>query len=92
MNAQVHDGGRAPALSQRDPFGQPMSRKPKSPRRARSATWVVPAALLLFGAIPVAAGIVRLVELAGDAAITPANARLFASPLPVVTHIVNPPV
>ena len=82
MNAQTHDGGRAPA-------GQPTSRHTKSPRRARSATWVVPAALLLLGAMPVAAGIYRLVELIGGAAITPANARFFASPVPVVLHIVG---
>jgi len=49
----------------------------------------VPAALLLLGAMPVAAGIVRLVELASGAEITPANARFFASPLPVVVHIVS---
>jgi uncharacterized membrane protein len=46
-------------------------------------------ALLLLGAMPVAAGIYRLTELAGGAAITPANARFFASPTPVVLHIVG---
>jgi uncharacterized membrane protein len=45
------------------------------------------AALLVLGAVPLAAGAVRLVELAGGAAITPANARFFTSPLPVVLHI-----
>jgi len=49
----------------------------------------VPAALLLLGAMPVAAGIVRLVELVGGAPITPANARFFASPLPVMLHVVG---
>ncbi|MGQ0713792.1 MAG: hypothetical protein ACT4PJ_08665 [Gemmatimonadaceae bacterium] len=29
----------------------------------------------------------RLVELTGDAEITPANARFFANPFPVVLHI-----
>jgi uncharacterized membrane protein len=46
-------------------------------------------ALLLLSAIPLAAGAVRLTQLAGGAAITPANARFFASPLPVVLHIVS---
>jgi uncharacterized membrane protein len=46
-------------------------------------------ALLVLSAIPLAAGAVRLAELAGGAVITPANARFFASPLPVVLHIVG---
>ena len=89
MNAHVHDGGLAPAGQPRDASGEPTSRQTKSSRRARSATWVVPAALIFFGAMPVAAGVFRLVELAGGATITPANARFFASPLPVVLHIVG---
>ena len=52
------------------------------------AGWLVPAALILLSAIPLAAGAVRLDELAGGAEITPANARFFAAPLPVVLHIV----
>ncbi|MFN8540077.1 MAG: hypothetical protein U0232_21675 [Thermomicrobiales bacterium] len=52
-------------------------------------TWILPAALLLFGALPVAAGLVRLTQLFGGAAITPANARFFESPVPVVLHIVG---
>ena len=36
-----------------------------------------------------AAGAFRLTELTGGAAVTPANARFFASPLPVVVHIVS---
>ncbi len=54
-----------------------------------SAGWAVPAALLVLSAIPLAAGAFRLTQLAGGAAITPANARFFASPLPVVAHIVS---
>jgi uncharacterized membrane protein len=46
-------------------------------------------ALLVLSAIPLAAGAFRLTELAGGAAITPANARFFASPPPVVLHIVG---
>lgn len=48
----------------------------------------MPAGLLLLSAIPLLAGIYRLAELTGGAEITPANARFFASPLPVVLHIV----
>ncbi|HMO56440.1 MAG TPA: DUF2306 domain-containing protein, partial [Roseiflexaceae bacterium] len=36
-----------------------------------------------------AAGVFRLSQLAGGAEITPANARFFAAPLPVVLHIIS---
>ena len=49
--------------------------------------WLVPAGLIALSLIPVAAGAVRLTDLAGGAEITPDNAHFFASPLPVVTHI-----
>ncbi|WP_202916265.1 DUF2306 domain-containing protein [Paenibacillus mesophilus] len=49
----------------------------------------MPAALLALSAVPLAAGAFRLSELAGGAEITPANARFFASPLPVVLHILS---
>ena len=62
--------------------------KTKGPAKARSAKWLV-AALLVLSAIPLAAGAFRLTQLAGGAAITPANARFFASPVPVVLHIVG---
>ncbi len=53
------------------------------------STWLVPAALLVLSAIPVAAGAARIAELSVGAAITPDNARFFAAPLPVVSHIVS---
>lgn len=49
--------------------------------------WHVPALLVLLSLVPAAAGTARLAELAGGAEITPANARFFAMPLPVVLHI-----
>jgi hypothetical protein len=42
-----------------------------------SAKWIV-TALLLVSAIPLGQGALRLTQLAGGAAITPANARFFA--------------
>ena len=51
--------------------------------------WLVPVALLLFSAIPLLFGAIRLNELASGAEITPANARFFASPLPVILHIMG---
>ncbi len=89
MNTTAYDcdDGRAPAVPQLDAVGNPPSRQPTAPAQAGSPKWLVPA-LLVLSALPLAAGAFRLTELAGGAAITPANARFFASPLPVVLHIV----
>jgi uncharacterized membrane protein len=51
--------------------------------------WLLPAGLLLLSVVPVVAGAVRLTELAGGAAVTSANARFFAAPVPVVVHIIG---
>jgi hypothetical protein len=59
-----------------------------SPTKVR-AGWVRPAALVALSAIPVAAGAVRIAELARGAEITPVNARFFAAPVPVVLHILS---
>jgi uncharacterized membrane protein len=88
MNANVSDEGPAPTVPQRNAVGQPTPPKPKAPAKARSAVWLV-AALLLLSAIPLAAGAYRLTQLASGVEITPANARFFASPVPVVVHIVS---
>jgi uncharacterized membrane protein len=58
-------------------------------RPTNPAVWLIPAGLLLLSAIPLAAGAFRLNQLAGGAEITPANARFFAAPWPVVVHIVG---
>lgn len=88
MNANVSDEARGPDVPQLNEVGRPTSQKPKAPTKAGSATWLVPA-LLVLSVIPLAAGAFRLTELAGSAEITPANIRFFASPLPVVLHIVS---
>lgn len=49
--------------------------------------WPVPAALLGLSAIPLVAGTLRLVEVAGGPATLPANDRFGAFPLPLVLHI-----
>ncbi|MFC7482451.1 DUF2306 domain-containing protein [Luedemannella flava] len=51
--------------------------------------WPVPAALILLAAVPVIAGAARVTQLSAGAEITPDNARFFASPVPVVAHIVS---
>ena len=62
--------------------------KAKAPSRKRSWVWLV-IGLMLLGAVPLAGGAFRLNQLASGAEITPENARFFASPLPVVLHIVG---
>ena len=83
MNVSVYTGGRAANGPQSKPSGRPASPKPK----VGAAAWLAAAGLLL-SAIPLTVGAFRLAELAGGATITPENARFFASPLPVVLHIV----
>jgi uncharacterized membrane protein len=88
MNANISDAGRGPAGPQRNKRGKPTPQKPGATAKAGAVPWVV-AALILLSAIPLAGGAHRLSQLAGGTAITPANARFFASPLPVVLHIVS---
>jgi uncharacterized membrane protein len=80
MKTNVYDQGRVPDAPQ----------KTKAPaRRKGAAAWLVPAALILLSVIPLAGGAFRLNQLASGAEITPANARFFASPAPVVLHIMG---
>lgn len=53
------------------------------------ADWLVPAGLLVLCLVPALGGTSRLLELASGAAITVENARFFASPWPVILHIVG---
>lgn len=54
---------------------------------SRRSDWLVPTLLILLSLVPAIAGTARLTQLAGDAEVTPANARFFAQPIPVVLHI-----
>ena len=58
-------------------------------RNAGTANWLVPLGLLALAFIPIAAGAFRLTTLVGHTEITAENARFFASPLPVILHIVS---
>ena len=51
--------------------------------------WLIPAGLLILSIVPVLAGAARLTELSTSTEITPDNARFFASPIPVVMHIIS---
>ncbi|WP_211589543.1 DUF2306 domain-containing protein [Microbispora sp. H11081] len=62
---------------------------PGVPRRGnRRAGWRVPAALIALSTVPVIAGAARLGQLTGGGPITHDSARYFATPAPVVAHIV----
>ena len=49
----------------------------------------MPAALLMLSAVPLLAGTLRLVQLAGGPALMPADHRFAGFPLPLVAHIVG---
>jgi uncharacterized membrane protein len=56
---------------------------------SRKREWLLPVGLLILSAVPVIAGAVRVTQLAGGGGVTPENARFFASPVPVLIHIVG---
>lgn len=51
--------------------------------------WLVPTGLVVLALMPIAAGATRVVNLARGVAVNPENARFFASPLPVVLHVIG---
>ncbi|MBB6546410.1 DUF2306 domain-containing protein [Nonomuraea rubra] len=55
---------------------------------APRTSWLVPAGLIALSFVPLLAGAIRLTELTAGAEITQANARFFASPAPIVAHVV----
>jgi uncharacterized membrane protein len=55
----------------------------------RVRSWPVPVALVALSAIPLTAGTLRLIQLAGGPAVIPADHRFVGFPLPLVMHIVG---
>ncbi len=78
METNLYEQGQPPRAAQ----------KTKANSKKRSWVWLV-LGLILLSLIPLAAGVFRLNQLASGAEITPDNARFFASPLPVIVHIVG---
>jgi uncharacterized membrane protein len=66
---------------------QPLSIRPRQSGRQRS--WPIPAALVALSLVPVLAGALRLLQLAGGPALIPADHRFADFPLPLVVHIVG---
>jgi len=89
MKANIYDEGQVPTAPQPNRLGKSTPPKAKAPAKKAWTAWLVPVGLILLSVIPLAGGAFRLTQLTGGAAITPANARFFASPLPVLVHIVS---
>jgi uncharacterized membrane protein len=68
---------------------QPMTSQPMASRPSSLRSWPVPAALVALSAIPLIAGTLRLVQLAGGPQLMPADERFAGFPLPLVPHIVG---
>ena len=60
-----------------------------APARKTRTPWWVPAGLILLSVIPLTFGAIHLYQLANGIEITTPNARIFASPVPVVIHIIS---
>ena len=58
-------------------------------KNATRIDWRVPLVLLFISAIPLAAGITRLMGLTGNPEIRTENARFVAAPFPVIVHILG---
>jgi uncharacterized membrane protein len=56
---------------------------------SRRPEWWIPALLVLLSLVPAIARPARLAQHAGGAAVTTANARFFAHPIPVILHILT---
>lgn len=56
---------------------------------ARKRSWPVPAALVALSAIPLTAGTLRLIQLAGGPDVIPADHRFAGLPLALVVHILG---
>ena len=66
--------------------------RPASQRRPGSrdgSSWRVPAALVALTIIPLIAGSLRLLEVAGGPQLLPTNPRIDASPAPLVLHVAS---
>jgi uncharacterized membrane protein len=70
-------------MTTRQPAAQPTR------NRRQSRGWPVPAALMALAAIPLAAGSLRLVQLAGGPALMPADDRFTGFPTALVVHIIG---
>ncbi len=88
MQTNAYTEHQDPGVPRHKKSRKSASKKVKAAAKEGSAKRLV-AVLLLLCVIPLFGGAYRLVTLAVGAEITPDNARFFASPLPVVLHILS---
>ena len=74
-------------MSQGTVSGTRPARQPR-PSARDGSSWRVPVALVVLSIVPVVAGSLRLLEIAGGPQVLPTNPRVDASPAPVVAHVV----
>ncbi|HVH95172.1 MAG TPA: DUF2306 domain-containing protein [Nocardioidaceae bacterium] len=65
------------------------SARPAGRRRGQPRSWPIPAALVALSFIPLTAGSLRLLQLAGGPALMPADQRFTGFPVALVIHIVG---
>ena len=58
----------------------------QTPQPHRS-DWLIPAGLILLSIVPAIFGVVRVLQIASGAPVTPANARFLNAPVPITVHI-----
>lgn len=68
---------------------QQLVERPARPRPGARSGWRLAFGLILLGAIPLSAGMLRLVQLAGGPAVLPADPRFDAFPVALVMHILG---
>jgi uncharacterized membrane protein len=61
----------------------------RRPGARDKSSWPVPVALVVLSLIPVVAGSLRLLEVAGGPQLLPTNFRIDASPAPLVVHVLG---
>ena len=79
----------APAGRDRRRAGDGVGRGAGDPMSTRERSWPVPVALVALSAIPLTAGTLRLIQLAGGPAVIPADHRFAGFPIPLVVHILG---
>jgi uncharacterized membrane protein len=57
-------------------------------RKSTRSDWLIPASLVLLSIVPAIGGGTRLAQFAGEANVTPENARFFVAPVPILVHII----
>lgn len=59
----------------------------RRPGNRVASTWLVPVALVALVTVPLVAGSLRVLEIAGGPHLLPANVRVEDSPIPLVLHV-----